>query len=410
MTLASSLPGSERIVSMDQFRGYTVAGMFVVNFLGGMAAIPANFAHHNTYFSYADSIMPSFIFAAGFSYRLSILRRLQREDSGGVYRKFLVRSLLLVLVSIAMYGLGTNFKTWQEAVEADKYAAIASFIKADLWEVLAIIGICQVFIMPVIAASAGVRFFALLGCVVAHVLLSYAFNYAFVTGEPNFVSNFWGVESRRCFDGGPFGIISWSVAMLAGTLCYDIVYGRSSGKAAAHLLWWGTLLMIIGYALSCLTTLYNQSGGSVPTVKDNAASPVWPPFENAKGREFKALLAEPPFVPPPPTSERPLNYWQMTKRIVSSSFILFSSGFAFFLYGVFVLACDIGGLQVGLFRTFGRNPLIAYVIHHGVEQSIRPIVPKDSPLWWALTGFAIFFGLTYLFVRYLEKRDIYIRL
>ncbi len=57
---------------MDQFRGYTVAGMFVVNFVGGLAAFPEVLKHHNglPYFSYADTIMPSFMFAAGFSYRL----------------------------------------------------------------------------------------------------------------------------------------------------------------------------------------------------------------------------------------------------------------------------------------------------------------------------------------------------
>ena len=31
---------SRRIISMDQFRGYTVAGMFVVNFLGDLKEIP----------------------------------------------------------------------------------------------------------------------------------------------------------------------------------------------------------------------------------------------------------------------------------------------------------------------------------------------------------------------------------
>ena len=62
---------------MDQFRGYTVAGMFVVNFVGGLSAFPEVMKHHNghPYFSYADTIMPSFMFAAGFSYRLSALRR-----------------------------------------------------------------------------------------------------------------------------------------------------------------------------------------------------------------------------------------------------------------------------------------------------------------------------------------------
>ena len=31
-----------RIVSLDQFRGYTVAGMLLVNFIGGFQAVGAN--------------------------------------------------------------------------------------------------------------------------------------------------------------------------------------------------------------------------------------------------------------------------------------------------------------------------------------------------------------------------------
>src|ERR1700728_1961767 len=86
---------SARIVSMDQFRGYTVAGMFVVNFVGGLNAFPEVMKHHNglPYFSYADTIMPSFLFAAGFSYRLSALRRFARLGAPRAYRHFVVRSL-----------------------------------------------------------------------------------------------------------------------------------------------------------------------------------------------------------------------------------------------------------------------------------------------------------------------------
>ena len=40
-------PRASRISSMDQFRGYTVAGMFVVNFVGGLAAFPEVLKHHN---------------------------------------------------------------------------------------------------------------------------------------------------------------------------------------------------------------------------------------------------------------------------------------------------------------------------------------------------------------------------
>ena len=61
---------------MDQFRGYTVAGMVLVNFIGDFGVTHPVFKHHNTYFSYADTILPSFLFAAGFSYRLIVARRL----------------------------------------------------------------------------------------------------------------------------------------------------------------------------------------------------------------------------------------------------------------------------------------------------------------------------------------------
>src|SRR5271169_1146510 len=95
-------PSSARIISMDQFRGYTVAGMFLVNFIGGLAAFPEVLKHHNDhpYFSYADTIMPSFMFAAGFSYRLSALSRFAKIGTRRAYGHFLVRGLALVLVSL----------------------------------------------------------------------------------------------------------------------------------------------------------------------------------------------------------------------------------------------------------------------------------------------------------------------
>ncbi len=68
-------PPSTRIASLDQFRGYTVAGMFLVNFLGGYLATPLLLKHHNTFCSYADTIMPQFFFAVGFAFRLTFGRR-----------------------------------------------------------------------------------------------------------------------------------------------------------------------------------------------------------------------------------------------------------------------------------------------------------------------------------------------
>ena len=53
--------GIRRIVSIDQFRGYAVLAMFVVNYCGYLK-IRGILKHHNTYFSYAIPLcLPLFL-------------------------------------------------------------------------------------------------------------------------------------------------------------------------------------------------------------------------------------------------------------------------------------------------------------------------------------------------------------
>jgi hypothetical protein len=100
----------------------------------------------------------------------------------------------------------------------------------------------------------------------------------------------------------------------------------------------------------------------------------------------------------------------MGKRMPNLPFILFATGFAFALYGLFVIACDAGRLRIGVFRTFGVNPLAAYIIHEIMNHTVSKLVPHDATVYHCLAGFFVFFGATYFAVRYLEKNEIYLRL
>jgi len=104
-----------RLASLDQFRGYTVAGMCLVNFLTPFLSVPAQLKHNESWFSYADSIMPSFFFIVGYSFRLTYLRRRNSTTRLQTAKAYLRRSLILFALSFAIYALTADWSRWTDS-------------------------------------------------------------------------------------------------------------------------------------------------------------------------------------------------------------------------------------------------------------------------------------------------------
>jgi predicted acyltransferase len=392
-------PTTSRIASLDQFRGYTVAGMFLVNFLGAYAATPLLLKHHNTFCSYADTIMPQFFFAVGFAFRLTFGRRAQADGLAAAYWHVVKRLLGLALIAVVVYQAPTVVRTWSKLVEHGAWeafrAAIGSSVKT-WFQTLMHIAVTSLWILPVIRAGALVRVAYMLASAAAHVALSHWFYYDWV--------------QTHGIDGGVLGFLTWSIPTIIGTLACDAVITPDGRPRLAKMFGWSLALMAFGWLLSAGTTLYDVTGAEPPpsSRKEWADDPVLPTKERFESHTL--TLAEPPFVPPPPAAERRENYWMMSQRGGTVSYQTFAAGLSLALYVVFYLACDVMTWQVGLFRTLGTNALVGYILHGMVDGAVSPFIPRDAPDWYVTAGFLVFFGITYLFIRHLEKSGIYLKL
>jgi hypothetical protein len=176
-------------------------------------------------------------------------------------------------------------------------------------------------------------------------------------------------------DGGPLGFLSWTIPTLVGSLAYDAIVSRhDQGNPIMKLTAWAGILMVAGYALSCL-------GGQMATL---------------------------PFVPP--ASGEAVTMWTMSQRTGSVSYLTFAAGFSLAFYVSFVGLCDRGTVRIGLFRIFGQNALAAYMIHPIVAGAVKPYLPHDAPAWYVALAFGLYFTVCYLFNRYLEKHELFLRL
>ena len=392
----ATAPASSRLTSLDQFRGYTMFGMLLVNFLGGYAVCPRILKHSHDYCSYADTIMPQFLFAAGFALHLSLGKRLA-ADGKIPWGRAIRRILGLALVAVAWYTFCDLKGIIQQFGNDQTLSVLARLAKRNWFQTLSHIAATSLWILPVIGASTRTRVWYAIASGAIHVVLSWWFNFAWVNSDP------------RGIDGGPLGFLTWAIPALCGTLACDAV--RASGVAAARgIAMQGIGMMLLGYVLSCGTTLYDTpvSRVTVLTNRPFAADPVLPSSERLQN--WNGTLAEPPFVPPPDRQHREWNYWMMSQRSGSLSYLTFTAGLSLVIYSLFLWVCDGRGWQLGIFRTLGVNSLAAYILHDVASWFVAPYFPEtSSSVVWTMTGFASSFLVVYGMCRMLEWRGWYLR-
>ena len=367
-----------RLAALDQFRGYTMVGMLLVNFLGNYEVCPRILKHSHDYCSYADTIMPQFLFAAGFAMQLSLGRRLQQ---GGQmpWAKAIRRILSLAAIAIVWYSFCDLSAIVQMLRTEDTTVVLGTLCKRNLFQTLLHIAVTSLWILPVIGASSSMRIGYLAFSGLLHVLLSGWFNFQWVNSNP------MGI------DGGPLGFLTWSIPAICGTLACDLVR-RQGAAAARRIAGAGLALMCVAWGWSCGSTLYDVPDELVETQRaiKLADDPVLPSLERIQ--RWSGSSMEPPFVPPPKADFRKWNYWMMSQRGATISYTTFAAGYSLVLFALFLWACDSCKWQAGIFRTLGTNSLAAYLLHDVASWWISPWFPTSSGPVVVAIGFLCFSG------------------
>src|SRR3984893_8337235 len=103
-TVAPLAPKRERLLSLDVFRGLTIAGMLLVNDPGSWGAIfpPLEHAEWNGW-TPTDLIFPFFLFIVGITTHLSLAARRARGDNdSAIVKQVLRRGIIIYLLGFAM--------------------------------------------------------------------------------------------------------------------------------------------------------------------------------------------------------------------------------------------------------------------------------------------------------------------
>jgi predicted acyltransferase len=205
-TTHTAAPAAHRIQSLDQLRGYAVAGMILVNFLGRYRSMPWFFRHDQEWMSYADTIAPLFLFVVGMGFRISFCRRIDRVGLWSARVQATKRYLTLVGIGIVVY-----WGWW--------------------WDALTDIGLAGIIALPFIEKSPRFRLGAAICYLVVYQLILSLTNY--------------GMH----MNGGPLGPMGWSVILLFGTLAYDWLAEADGRGLVFRLAAWGIGLCVLGLFL-----------------------------------------------------------------------------------------------------------------------------------------------------------------
>lgn len=194
-------PERQRISAIDQFRGFSIICMVLINFGTTIETVPSWLKHApDVGLNFPDLGAPAFIFAIGLTYGLSFRNRSQKYGVSAAYGHFIRRYL-------ALLGMGA-------IVSAGETALGLNTSGVD-WGVLQSIGGAGLVTLAVISLPTMYRF--LIGLI---LLAGYQF----------LLNAYWMDLVLHSPHGGLPGTISWAALLIIATVLADIYHNTGNRK------------------------------------------------------------------------------------------------------------------------------------------------------------------------------------
>ena len=445
---ATTDPTAGRIASLDQYRGYAIFGMLLVNFFGHydtkwiqelndsglksalMFIFGEQLHHHNEFMTYADTIAPIFMFVVGIGMRLSWLNRVKKVEPSLARKSMAGRYFTLVLIAFAIYT------GW-------------------LWDALMNIGLAGLVALLIVDKKWGVRIAYALGLVLAYQLIFFYSSY----GEWILRMGKYGRELEWPLitaliplrgdllsvpiNGGLIGHWSWAFMLIFGTIAYDIMATQDRNKILTGLIGFGVVLTIAGFGARAIGTqayyskaepyaakamlegdwetarkMVGKSPGifyeSVAQYNEEAAAALaarnLERFAEIMQPQLAEMAAGAPLVAP-----RTANAWVFSKNYQTMPFTFWATALCLFHMLLFYVVCDVLKWNVPGMAVVGLNPLFIYIFQSLTLEMLGNLndhwnYKSTTSGILVLGSFVVYWGLIYAMAKYFYEKNIIIKI
>ena len=264
------MKSTNRLLSLDAFRGITIAAMILVNTPGSWGYVYAPLRHADWHgWTLTDLIFPFFLFIVGVAMTFSIQTLIGVDFKSEIYKKVIKRSVILFLLGVLLnfYPFGIPFTSdgWSNFSFS---SIIDTFLDIRIMGVLQRIALCYLFTsIMIIHLTRRDQFYAAFGLLAIYAIAILL--YGHLTLEDNLArtidlaifspANMYSVRGIPFDPEGLFSTIPAIVTTLSGVFVGNLLRGHLSPKEkATQLVLWGLAGILLGNGLNILIPINKQ--------------------------------------------------------------------------------------------------------------------------------------------------------
>ena len=264
------MKSTNRLLSLDAFRGITIAAMILVNTPGSWRYVYAPLRHADWHgWTPTDLIFPFFLFIMGVAISFAVQPRIGVDAKSVIHIKIIKRSAILFILGLLLhsypFGIPFTSEGWSDFSIS---SVLDSFLNVRIMGVLQRISLCYLFsTLIVIHLTRREQYYTAAGLLIIYAIAMLL--YGDLTLERNLArsidlaifspDNMYSVKNIPFDPEGLFSTIPAIATTLSGVFVGNLLRGHLSPREkAAKLVLWGLVGIVLGKALSFIIPINKQ--------------------------------------------------------------------------------------------------------------------------------------------------------